>query len=251
MRPSMTRSLRPDEDAYGRAVLDWFEGRPATEIVEREDGLIMANRGPANYFDPIRRWPAPESRAMRLVRGSVLDVGCGPGRVALHLQSRGHRVTGIDLSPLAVRVARARGVRDARVMALDDVGPRLGRFDTVALMGNNFGLFGSAAGAARRLRALARITAPDARVLAASMDPYRTDDPVHRTYHHRNRARGRMGGQIRLRIRHRQWATPWFDYLFVSPEEMDALARSAGWRLSRVLGDESAYYVGVLVKGKP
>lgn len=244
----MARRLRPGQDAYGHAVLDWFEGRPATEIVERDDGLIMANRGPANYFDPIRRWPAPESRAMRFARGRVLDVGCGPGRVALHLQSRGLPVTAIDLSPLAIRVAKARGLHDARVMALDDIGPRLGRFDTVVMLGNNFGLLESAAGARRRLRALSAITSENARILAASLDPYRTDDPTHHAYHRRNRARGRMGGQIRLRIRHRKWATPWFDYLLVSAEEMDRLAASGGWRLSRVIADEGAYYVGVLTK---
>jgi 2-polyprenyl-3-methyl-5-hydroxy-6-metoxy-1,4-benzoquinol methylase len=92
----MTRSLRIEQDAYGRLMLDYFEGRPAAEIVERDDGLIMANQGPMNYFQPWRRWPAPERRAMRWARGRVLDVGCGPGRVALHLQSRGLQVTGID-----------------------------------------------------------------------------------------------------------------------------------------------------------
>jgi tRNA1(Val) A37 N6-methylase TrmN6 len=29
---------------------------------------------------------------MRFVRGRVLDLGCGAGRVGLHLQSRGHEV---------------------------------------------------------------------------------------------------------------------------------------------------------------
>jgi SAM-dependent methyltransferase len=229
-------------------MLDWFEGRPAAEIVERDDGLIMANQGPMNYFQSLRRWPAPERGAMRWAKGRVLDVGCGPGRVALHLQSRGLRVTGIDLSPLAIRVAKARGVRDARVMALDEVGRELGLFDTVVMLGNNFGLFGTAAGAARRLRVFARLTAPRAKILAGSLNPYKTDDEVHLAYHRRNKMLGRMPGQVRLRIRHRQWATPWFTYLLVSPEEMDDLARAGGWRVHRLLQDGNPYYVGVLVK---
>lgn len=185
---------------------------------------------------------------MRWARGRVLDVGCGSGRVALQLQSRALHVTGIDLSPLAIQVARARGVRDARLMALDDISPELGLFDTVVMFGNNFGLFGSAAGAARRLRVLGSITNPAAKILAGSLHAYKTEDPVHLTYHRRNKALGRMAGQARLRIRHRQWATPWFDYLLVSPQEMDELARAGGWRLYRLIEDGNPYYVGVLVK---
>ncbi len=185
---------------------------------------------------------------MRLVRGRVLDVGCGPGRVTLHLQTRGHQVVGIDVSPLAVQVARARGARDARVLALEEVGPALGRFQTVVMFGNNFGLLRSREAAPRLLRRLGRVMADDARVLAASLDVYRTDNPAHLTYQQRNQARGRMAGQIRIRIRHLQYATPWFDYLMVSPAEMAELAEAGGWRLQRTIGDGPSY-VGVLVKG--
>jgi SAM-dependent methyltransferase len=242
--------MKPAEDAYGCLMLDHFEGRPAVEIVERDDGLIMVNRGPMMYFEPIRRWPRPESAAMRLVRGKVLDVGCGAGRVALHLQNRGFDVVGIDLSPGAIRVAKARGLRKARVMALDDVDPTLGHFDTVVMFGNNFGLFESRRGAVRRLRRLSRVTTPAARILASSRDPYKTADPIHLAYHRRNRARGRMGGQLQLRVRHRKSATPWFDYLLVSPAEMEQLAAEGGWRVTRTLGDGEQYYVGVLEKGQ-
>jgi SAM-dependent methyltransferase len=38
--------------------------------------------------------------------GSVVDLGCGPGRIAAHLSSLGVTVFGIDLSPAMVSVAR-------------------------------------------------------------------------------------------------------------------------------------------------
>src|SRR5215813_12679474 len=41
-------------------------------------------------------------------RGRVLDVGCGPGHIGAYLAARGVDVTGVDLSPEMVRVARER-----------------------------------------------------------------------------------------------------------------------------------------------
>ena len=42
------------------------------------------------------------------VRGPVLDVGCGPGQVSAFLAERGVQVSGIDLSPRMVALARQR-----------------------------------------------------------------------------------------------------------------------------------------------
>lgn len=244
-----TRGLDESQDAFGHLVLDWHQGRPAVEVVERDDGFLQANPEP-RYFQPISLWSAPERRAARLVRGRVLDVGCGPGRVALHLEARGHEVVGIDTSPLAVQVARDRGVRDARVWPLEEVGPALGTFRTVVMFGSNFGLLRSRDAAPRLLRRLHRVTSGDARILAGSVDVYLTGNPVHLAYHERNRARGRMAGQIRIRVRHLQYSTPWFDYLHAAPAEMAELASAGGWRLDRTIGP-GPYYVGVLVKADP
>ena len=40
--------------------------------------------------------------------GHVLDIGCGTGSLSLVLAERGHRVTGIDLSPAMIERARAK-----------------------------------------------------------------------------------------------------------------------------------------------
>ena len=236
------------QDAYGRLVRAWQDDERPTEIVERDDGFIDASGGPAAYFAPLRRWAPVERRALRWARGRVLDVGAGAGRVALELQNRGHDVVAIDVSPLALEVARERGVRDARLHAFADIDESLGTFDTVVAFGNNFGLFESAATAHRLLRRLAAMTSDGARILAGSNDPYATDDPDHLAYQQRNRERGRLAGEICIRVRYRTAATPWFAYLLASPDEMAELAESAGWRVRRFLSDEGSYYVGVLEK---
>jgi cyclopropane fatty-acyl-phospholipid synthase-like methyltransferase len=176
----------------------------------------------------------------------VLDVGCGAGRVALHLQERGHDVVAIDLSPLAVEVCRWRGVKDVRELSVTQVGRALGRFDTIVMFGNNFGLMGSRRRAPWLLRRFRSIANEGARILAESVNPYTTEKPEHLEYHERNRRRGRMPGQLRIRLRHQAYATPWFDYLLASPEEMAELAEGTGWELTRVIDEGEYVYVGVL-----
>ena len=134
-------TLSEQEDAYGRAILDFYEGKGGFEIFELDDGFIdVAMRGalPAFYFSPFERWFEHEKQALQLVRGRVLDIGCGAGRHCLYVQDRELEVVGIDNSPLAIEVARRRGVRDARVMSIFDIGPGLGMFDTLLLLGSNF-----------------------------------------------------------------------------------------------------------------
>jgi SAM-dependent methyltransferase len=225
-------------DAFGQMLRD---GR-GPEIIERDDGFLEAAK--IGYFAPVAQWPAVERRALRWTRGRVLDAGVGAGRAALELQRRGRSVVGIDVSPGAVEVARARGVRDVRLLAFEDVDDSVGRFDTVVMFGNNFGLFGSPSKARRLLRRLRPLAD---RIVAASNDPYATEDPAHLAYQERNRKRGRAAGQLRLRVRYRDLIGPWFDYLIVSPDEMASILEGTEWEIRRLLQQSgSGYYVAVL-----
>jgi hypothetical protein len=106
-----------------------------------------------------------------------------------------------------------------------------GPFDSFILMGNNLGLLGGREQAPRFLGALASLAAPGAALLGGGTDPYRTENELHLTYHQRNRALGRMGGQVRMRSRHRDLATDWFDYLSATLEELRSLLEGTAWRL--------------------
>jgi SAM-dependent methyltransferase len=246
IRLSSPSRLKESEDAYGRLVADYLETGEGTEIVEREDGFIAASGGAASYFAPFAKWPKAERKAMRLTRGRVLDIGTGAGRVPLYLQERGHEVVGIDVSPGAVAVARRRGAKDVRELPVTRISRTLGRFDTIVMFGNNFGLVGSRRRAPWLLRRFRTITNDGARILAESVNPYKTDYPEHLAFHRKNRRHGRMGGQLRIRVRYRKYATPWFEYLLASPEEMAKLARGTGWKLADVIDEGEQVYVGVL-----
>jgi hypothetical protein len=116
------------------------------------------------------------------------------------------------------------------------------------MFGNNFGLFRSPANAKRLLRRFAGLTRERGRIVAATRDPYRTDDPDHLAYHRRNRERGRSVGQVRIRVRFGRLATRWFDYLLVSQEELAGIVAGTGWTIARTLEGDAGNYCAVLEK---
>jgi SAM-dependent methyltransferase len=240
--------LSRNADAIGQLILAHYKGLPSAEVIERDDGWFGLSTGASAYFATFDDWPSVEQRAINLVRGRVLDVGCGAGRVALHLQAAGHDVVAVDISPLAIRTCRRRGVRDARVCSITQVSARLGAFDTLAMFGNNFGLFGNVQRARWLLRRFHRLTSPTARILAESRDPYQTTSADHRRYHRLNRRRGRLPGQLRFRVRFGHARTPWFDYLIVSPREMRHIVAGTGWHVAKLIRTTGPIYVAVLEK---
>lgn len=239
------------EDAYGAAIRDHHAGEETVEVVERDDGWIGVSAGTELYFAEYDEWGAAERAGIERAEGRVLDVGCGAGRVGLYLQARGHDVVGIDVSPGAVEVSRDRGL-DTRGMDVADARELDGEFDTVVMYGNNFGLVGTRATAPRILDGLAAVTTDDARLLAATRDPYATDESAHTDYHELNRKRGRLGGALRIRTRYGRRASPWFDYLMVSPAELREVLGPTGWTLHEVVEpnslNESGDYVADIRK---
>ncbi|MDH4157895.1 MAG: class I SAM-dependent methyltransferase [candidate division Zixibacteria bacterium] len=235
-------------DAFGHAIEDFYRGDGGYEIVEREDGLFEIGGGPAAYFAEYRQWPDYEKKAMKYVRGAVLDVGCGAGRHSLYLQERGFDVLGIDSSPRAMEVCRQRGLKRAEVVPLARVDRQLGVFDTVLMLGNTLALLDNMAAAKRILKRLGRVTSREARIIGQTRDPYQTDIEEHLEFHRRNRSKGLPPGQARIRIRYKKYVTPWLSYLFLSKEEMTAVLEDTGWHLESCIDGPGGIYVAILCK---
>jgi SAM-dependent methyltransferase len=242
--------VKSETDAFGSALLDWARGGVESEIVERDDGYTEIGAGPEVYLADFKDWPAAERQSVRHMRGRVLDVGCGAGRVAWNLQQRGMDVVGLDSSPLAVQAAKIRGVKEVWSTSIDSLGSKIGTFDSIVLFGNNFGIFGTPERARAYLTRWAKETKPDARIFMESTNPYCGGAPgIDRSYYRRNKERGDMPGQARFRYHHGFIAGSWFSWLFVSRSEMRLILRGTGWHQARVLGERSSEpYVAILEK---
>lgn len=241
--------LKAEEDAYGQEIWARYQGREVFEIVERDDGYIDTSvNGPRTYFSKYEDWAPYHRRAMDFVKGRVLDIGCGAGRHSLYLQKKGFDILGIDNSPLAIKVSKLRGLKKAKVMSIRNINYKPDSFDTIIMMGNNFGLFGSFKKAQELLRRFHRMTSKNALIIADTLDPYKTDNPDHLEYHKLNKEKGRVGGQVRIRIRFRKYVGRWFDYLMVSKEEMKELLKRTGWKVKEFIDSEGSPYITIIEK---
>ncbi len=80
--------------------------RPARSMSREGFEHAYTGRPPWDIAGPQPAFVALENAGE--IQGSVLDVGCGTGEIALYLASRGHEVVGLDFVPVAIERAKAK-----------------------------------------------------------------------------------------------------------------------------------------------
>lgn len=229
-----------DGDLWGWFYRDCFDNGSAVYQIRRDDGL-SEDADAASYFRT--EISGNEAEALSHAKGHVLDVGCGVGATILWLQKQGLDITGIDISPAAVEIARERGARDARVLSLWDL-PNIGeKFDTVTFIGNNTGLVYKLENTGKLLDMLRGITNDGAVLIANSVDPTATGNPVHLAYQEQNIERGRYKGQVALRIEYKGFTEPWIGLVLFGPDLLKSLCEEHGWRPRKIIGNGQYFLV--------
>jgi SAM-dependent methyltransferase len=161
----------------------------------------------------LARWLAPadatEEELLSTIDGPVLDVGCGPGRHLHALAARGVFALGVDLSDVAVALARDRGVRAIVGSIFGDV-PGAGTWRAALLLDGNIGI----GGAPERL--LARIGA----LLSTSGEVIvELEAPGARTV------------TLAARLETARSRSHWFRWARVSVEDIEPIAEVAGYEV--------------------
>lgn len=150
---------------------------------------------------------AEEHGVLARAIGPVLDIGCGPGRHAVALSRRGVMAVGVDISPLAVRLARTRGARVIEGSIFDGL-PGAGTWGSALLLDGNIGI----GGAPRELlERVAGLLAPTGIVLVEVEGP------------------GVPSGTLQVRLESEQTSSQWFPWALMSIEELPRTVAAAGF----------------------
>lgn len=198
-------------------------------------GATLRRRGPLLLRDaagtarplPLHVWLGPagpvDERVLARARGPVLDVGCGPGRHVHALARRGVLAVGVDVSPVAVALARGRG---ATVLEASIFGrlPGAGSWRTALLLDGNIGIGGRPEALLGRLVAL---LAPDGVVLVELEPP----------------GSGVVCGRVRLEDG--QATSDWFAWARVGVDAIATPAGAAGLRVAARWHDEGRWFAAL------
>jgi SAM-dependent methyltransferase len=140
----------------------------------------------------------------------VLDVGCGPGRLLAALEAQGRAATGIDVSPVAVRLARRRGGHAVRASVFSPRVPA-GAWGSVLLLDGNIGIGGDPE---RLLGRTAELLRPGGEAIVEVEPP------------------GEGAMVVGVRLEGAGAVGPWFDWARVDADAIAVVARYAGLRVT-------------------
>ena len=131
------------KDLFGKAILDYQTNNSPEDLIT-ETSISEADEMPVSYlFRTYNEMPIIKKKALQLAKGSVLDVGCGAGSHTLALQNeRKLEVTAIDISENAVKACQLRGIENVKVANILDLDVE-NKFDTILLLMNGTGIFGT------------------------------------------------------------------------------------------------------------
>lgn len=211
----------PIASDYERALWQSLSGPADPVTLHGEDELVIRLEV-GRYAG---RADAVDRHLLDHCTGPTLDIGCGPGRLAAELARRGVPALGVDITPVALLLARASGATVLGRSVFDRL-PAEGRWPHALLIDGNIGISGDPAALLERIRAL---LLPVGATLMVETTAHETDE------RHRLRPAGPTA--------HPGPAIPWAR---IGPRALRTLAEPLGYRVTddRLLGGRRFLQLG-------
>ncbi|MEO8887611.1 MAG: methyltransferase domain-containing protein [Mucilaginibacter sp.] len=225
-------------DVLGRAIFDYHhQNKPGQLWIHNQYG--PKEEMPLDiFFRPKDDMSDIELLALDHCRGKVLDIGAGAGSHSLLLQQGGTDVTAIDISPLAVQVMQARGVKKVYEANIFTYHPR--KFDTLLLLMNGIGLAGTLHGLKQLLMHLRLLLNDGGQVLFDSSD-------VAYVYEEIGLPANNYYGEIPYQYQYKTLTTDWFSWLYIDKNTLHDIAVQVGFKLQILAEDEYGQYLARLI----
>ncbi|MFV5702978.1 class I SAM-dependent methyltransferase [Flavobacterium sp. XS2P12] len=161
------------KDLFGKAILD-FQTNNSPEDLITETSISEEDEMSVEYlFRSYDEMPKLEQKALQLAKGKILDVGCGAGSHSLYLQNeRNFDVHSIDISQNAIEACQLRGLKNAQVQNIleMDSDNSKNKFDTILLLMNGTGIFGTLKDTTKFLQKLRSLLNSNGQILIDSSD---------------------------------------------------------------------------------
>lgn len=158
------------KDLFGKAILDFQTNNSPENLITETTISEEDEMSVAYLFRDFNEMPKLEKKALELSRGKTLDVGCGAGSHSLYLQNEKKLdVTAIDISKNAIKACQLRGLASAKVIDILDLSSDE-KFDTILLLMNGTGIFGTLKNTSKFLEKLKSLLNPDGQILIDSSD---------------------------------------------------------------------------------
>lgn len=230
------------DDPIGEAIKEFFEKGKAPDISidtnYTKDETIL----PAYFFRGEENLPPLEKEAVKMCKGTVLDVGAAAGCHSLLLQKKGFNVTALDNSALSVEVMRKRGI--VKVVNADIFDYDGQQFNTILLLMNGSGIGGTIDGFEKLLVHLKQLLAEGGQILIDSSNIkylFEEEDGSVWVDLANEKYYGEMQYEVTFRKRKAE-----FNWLFVDLETLKNIAQKTGFKCDLLAEGENGDYLSRL-----
>lgn len=226
------------KDLMGKAIWDYYHN-DNPEDLQTETSISELDELPVEYlFRDFEEMNDLEQKALELAHGKILDIGAGAGSHTLYLQNeRNLDVVALDISPKSVEVCKLRGIKNAVCKNMLDFAE--GTFDTVLLLMNGTGIFGSLAEIDTYLQKLRSLLNDNGQILIDSTDILymfdRDEDggiyiPAEGYY-----------GELDYVVHYKEESEEPIKWLYLDFQTLKNAAENNGFAIEKVMQDEDAY----------